>query len=45
MLMKEKRRFALNPKLSEPGAVGQGERAEAGRRGRSGARSPPARSP
>ena len=36
-------RFAkLNPKLSEPGAVEQGERAEAGRRGSSGAQSPPA---
>ena len=31
-----------NPKLSEPGAVEQGERAEAGRRGSSGAQSPPA---
>ena len=31
----------LNPKLSEPGAVEQGERAEAGRRGSSGAQSPP----
>ena len=31
-----------NPKLNEPGAVEQGERAKAGRRGSSGAQSPPA---